>query len=380
MAHDVAFEFAMRRANELSLLGLGLSSPNPIVGAVILDDNNQIIGEGFHQRGKSGVAGAHAEINALNAAKDRARGATLVVTLEPCNHHGKTPPCTDAIISAGIARVIFAVEDPHQIAQGGAQRLKSAGIEVVAGILSEEVAFSNRAWLNKISTKKPFVIAKIAATLDGFVAAADGTSKWITSKPAREDVAQLRQQSDAIVTGTGTVLADDPLLTARVNGLALPPDQQPIRIILGQREIPLGAKIRGTEARTEFMRTRDVQSIIDFANSESLNQILLEAGPTLTSAFIAAGLVDELYLYQAPTLLGAGRTLAGGLKISTLSDRLDFVVNSVSTIGDGRERNIKTHLVSKRVFATFISNSAGNIDVRQESKSILASDHVGIVS
>ncbi|MEY3098911.1 MAG: hypothetical protein RIS32_702, partial [Actinomycetota bacterium] len=196
-------ESAMRRANEISKLGLGKSSPNPIVGAVI-------VGNDGHQDG-----GKHAEVVALSKAGQRARGATLFVTLEPCNHMGKTPPCTEAIIAAGIKKVVFAVSDPNPIAHGGAQSLTDAGIIVEPGLLKDEVAFTNRAWLKKIKSSHPYITLKIAASLDGKVAALDGSSKWITSEISRTDAAILRSQCDAIVTGTGTVLADNPSLTVR---------------------------------------------------------------------------------------------------------------------------------------------------------------------
>ncbi|MFZ9781048.1 MAG: bifunctional diaminohydroxyphosphoribosylaminopyrimidine deaminase/5-amino-6-(5-phosphoribosylamino)uracil reductase RibD, partial [Candidatus Nanopelagicaceae bacterium] len=205
-------ESAMRRANEISKLGLGKSSPNPIVGAVIVGNDGQIAGEGFHH---SQDGGKHAEVVALSKAGQRARGATLFVTLEPCNHMGKTPPCTEAIVAAGIKKVVFAVSDPNPIAHGGAQSLTDAGIIVEPGLLKDEVAFTNRAWLKKIKSSHPYITIKIAASLDGKVAALDGSSKWITSEISRSDVAILRSQCDAIVTGTGTVLADNPSLTVR---------------------------------------------------------------------------------------------------------------------------------------------------------------------
>jgi diaminohydroxyphosphoribosylaminopyrimidine deaminase / 5-amino-6-(5-phosphoribosylamino)uracil reductase len=336
-------EAAIRRANELSLLGLGKTSPNPIVGALILDSDGNLIAEGFHQRGATGTPGLHAEIVALQHAGEKARGATLVLTLEPCNHQGKTPPCTDAIIAAGISRVVFAIDDPNPVASGGAEKLRQAGIEVISGVNRELVVFTNRAWIHKITKSRPYITAKIAATLDGFIAATDHTSQWITSEASRHDVANLRSQCDAIVTGVGTVLADDPLLTARVPGVV----DQPVRIVLGEREIPRSAKILGPEARTHVMKTRNLEDFIRFCRDEEFNRVLLEAGPTLTRAFLQASLIDEIYLYQAPAFLGAGKTMIGDLGITSIDQKLQFELHSVTSIGEGSERNSRIHLLVK---------------------------------
>ena len=337
-------EAAMQRADELSLSGLGKTSPNPIVGALIVDDAGKIIAEGFHQRNSDESAGRHAEVVALQEAGDRAHGATLIVTLEPCNHFGKTPPCSDAIIAAGISRVVYAIDDPHQVASGGAAKLRAAGIEVISGICEQRVGFTNRAWLFKIKNARPYITAKVAATLDGYIAASDGSSKWITSKSARDDVAMLRSQCDAIVTSTGTVLADDPLLTARVPRVT----KHTIRIVLGERTIPSSSKILGHDAPTEVIRSRDLKKLLEFASKEGCNRLLLEAGPTLISSFLKAELIDEIYLYQAPTLLGAGKSMVTDLGIKNLSQRIDFSLHESALIGVGDERNSRLHLVSKR--------------------------------
>lgn len=334
------FVDAMARANELSLRALGQTYPNPIVGAVLIDGSGNVIGEGFHQRGPGGSAGAHGEIAAINAAGERARGATLVVTLEPCNHHGKTPPCSEAIISAGIAQVIYSIDDPHQIAQGGAEKLEAAGISVIKGVGAEFVSWGNRAWLHKIKENRPLITAKIATTLDGYISANDGSSKWITSKAAREDVAILRSQCDAIVTGTGTVIADDPLLSARVTGAT----HQPTRIILGKREIPAESKVLNSDAPTKVIASRKIEDFLGFCSIEGFNHILLEAGPTLTTAFLKAGLIDEVIAYQAPTILGSGRSAISSLGIESLADRIDFSLHEVRAIGHGDEANSRIHL------------------------------------
>lgn len=327
---------AMRRADTLARLGLGTVAPNPIVGAVILDTNGEVISEGFHER-----AGAdHAEIVALKRAGAKARGATLVVTLEPCNHQGKTPPCSEAIIAAGISQVIFAVSDPNQIAAGGGARLRSAGIAVVVGILADEVSFTNRAWLKKVITGAPYITAKVATTLDGRIAARDGSSKWITSESARADVATLRSECDAIITGTGTVLADDPQLTVRAQVRG---EFKPTRMILGVREIPSTARINSSEVETVHLKSRQIGDAIELAKTRGWNRLLLEAGPTLTSAFFKANLVDELFIYQAPTLLGAGDTFVTELGITSLTDRIDLKLHSAEAIGT----DLKLHLLAR---------------------------------
>lgn len=337
------FVAAMEYANTLSLRALGNTSPNPIVGAVLIDDSGSIISEGFHQRGRQNSPGQHAEIIALELAGEKALGSTLVVTLEPCNHHGKTPPCSEALIKAGVARVIYAVDDPHQIARGGAKRLMDAGIEVQSGIGAEVVAWSNRAWLTKIKKNRPLITIKIATTLDGYIAAEDGSSKWITSSAAREDVALLRSQCDAIVTGTGTVLADDPLLTARIPGIS----HQPERIVLGERAIPADSKILNNDAPTTVINSRKIEDLLEFSRNRSFNHLLVEAGPTLTTALIKSGIVDEVILYQAPTILGSGRSAIGSLGISTLQDRCDFLLHDLRAIGAGALANSRSHLISK---------------------------------
>ena len=334
-------ESAMRRANEISKLGLGKSAPNPIVGAVIIGDDGQIISEGFHH---SQGGGAHAEVVALSKAGQRANGATLFVTLEPCNHMGKTPPCTEAIVTAGIKKVVFAVSDPNPIAHGGAQALTDAGIIVEQGILKDEVAFTNRAWLKKIESSRPYITIKIAASLDGKVAALDGSSKWITSEISRSDVAILRSQCDAIITGTGTVLADDPSLTVR-NVERENFDFKPVRVILGNREIPQGSKVLDKSAETIQIKGNDLGELLELAKVRGWNQILIEAGPTLTSAFLRAGLFDEVFIYQAPTLLGSGLDFASQLEIKTLNQRLDLELLSADLLGD-KEKNLRLHLLA----------------------------------
>jgi len=224
--HDVAAvaaRAAMRRAIALAELGFGSTSPNPIVGCVLVDQGGSVVGEGYHVR----AGDPHAEVIALWDAGGRASGATAFITLEPCRHTGRTPPCTQALIDAGVSRVVFAVADPDPVAGHGADDLRAAGVLVDEGLLADEAARSNAAWLHHARTGRPFVTWKYAATLDGRVAAADGTSRWITGEAARHDVHLLRARSDAIVVGTGTVLADDPRLFAQMATMPLPPCDLP---------------------------------------------------------------------------------------------------------------------------------------------------------
>jgi len=323
---------AMLRANKLAIRGLGLTTPNPIVGAVILDAEGKEVASGFHR------GGDHAEVIAINGALAQGfsdfANATLVVTLEPCNHHGKTPPCVGAIIKAGFGQVVFAVHDPNPIAEGGAKALTAAGISVISGVEKEYVAYCNRAWLQKIKTGKPWVITKIATTLDGKVAAPDSTSQWITSAEARSDVAQIRNHVDAIVTTTATVLSDNPDLTPRFSG-ANPSGREvnPIRIVLGEREIPADAKIRNDRAETRFIHSRSFSDVMEMARAEGWNQVLVEAGSQFNSNLITSGSVDEILLYQAPSLLGQGKAFYENIAVATLTDRMDFTLGEVKRVG-----------------------------------------------
>lgn len=332
---------AMKRALQLSELGLGLTSPNPIVGAVIIDADGKNIGEGFHQKVNDL---RHAEVVALDKAGAKATGATLVLTLEPCNHEGKTPPCTEAIIAAGIKRVVFAVSDPNPIAKGGAEKLRAAGIEVISGLLEEEVRFSNRAWLKKISKNRPYITLKLATSLDGKIAAANGSSKWITNEISRSDVARLRSECDAIVTGIGTVIADDPALTVR--GVERAGAKfSPTRIVMGKRPVPSGAKILDESAPTIHLETNDLTDLMELARVQGWNRILIEAGPKLVGAFLNARLFDELFLYQAPTFLGGSNDFTGELEIRDISERMDLELRDFLALGD-EKRDLRLHLLA----------------------------------
>jgi diaminohydroxyphosphoribosylaminopyrimidine deaminase/5-amino-6-(5-phosphoribosylamino)uracil reductase len=321
MNQVMSAETAMARAIECASFGLGKTFPNPIVGAVITSASGEFISEGFHQ------GADHAEVIAIHAAKEIPAGSIIYVTLEPCNHHGKTPPCVEAIIAAGISKVVYAVSDPNPIAAGGSERLRDAGIEVVAGVLAAQASYENRAWLTKIELSRPHITWKIASTMDGKVAAADGSSKWITGELARTDVALIRSQADAIVTSTSTVIADDPLLTSKGLG------KNPVRIVMGLTEIVGTSKILGADAETIMIKSREPKELIAIAKDRGFNQILIESGPTFGTALLVQDLIDEIILFQAPTLFGSGTPSIGDLGISTISQRLDFEITDVEVIG-----------------------------------------------
>jgi len=327
--HFAFLDAAYAHLAELSRQGLGLSTPNPNVSAAIYSTDGQLIADGFHNKK---ISPDHAEVVAIKKAGDSARGATIVVSLEPCAHTGSTPPCTQAIIEAGIAHVIYAVKDPNPIAAGGAEVLKGVGIKVEF-IPSAELEFVQRGWLHKIKTGDPLLIWKVAATLDGRIAAADGTSKWITNESSRADVQLLRSQSDAILIGTNTALIDNPHLIPRGY------DQRPVRIICGLQEIPATHKIFDEEAKTVHIKSKSLTELMEFLRKENFNHVLVEAGPTFGSALIAGGLIDEVILYQAPKLLGAGKNFLTDIGIETLEKHVALELLSVEQLNG----DIKSH-------------------------------------
>ena len=321
MKQVLSAEAAMARAIDCARLGLGKTFPNPIVGAVITSATGEIVSEGFHQ------GGDHAEVIAINTAKEIPAGAILYVSLEPCSHHGKTPPCVDAIINSGIKKVVYAVNDPNPAAAGGADRLRAAGIEVESGIGEVQARLENRAWLTKMELGRPRITWKIASTMDGKVAASDGSSKWITGELARTDVAHMRSQFDAIITSTATVIADDPLMTSKGFG------KNPVRIVMGRTEINAGAQIMDSSAETIFIKSQNFKDLIALANERGFNQVLIESGPTFGTALLREDLIDEIVLFQAPTLFGSGKPAIGDLGITHISGRLDFEISDVEMIG-----------------------------------------------
>lgn len=320
---------AMRRAIQIAA-GVDIpDGPNPRVGCVLLSADGSLIAEGCHR----GAGTPHAEVDALRSAGEAARGATAVVTLEPCNHTGRTGPCSEALIAAGVARVVFAQADPHAIASGGAARLRDAGVEVESGLLSDEAAELNVAWTHAVTTGRPFVTWKVAATLDGRVAAADGTSRWISGEESRAEVHRWRTRCDAIAVGTGTVASDDPHLTARgPNGELL--EVQPLRVVIGMSDIAPTARVLDDAAMTVHLRTRDPRDVLDALAEREVRHLLLEGGPRLAAAFLAAGAVDEVVWYAAPLLLGAGPAAVGDLRISTLADGVRLRDVRVEQIGE----------------------------------------------
>ena len=317
----------MRRALELAARGLR-GDPNPRVGAVIVDAGGFVVGEGFPR----GAGTPHAEVMALRQAGPAARAGTAVVTLEPCAHTGRTGPCAQALIEAGVARVVFAQCDPTPSAGGGGALLEAAGIRTRAGVLAQESTALNDAWTFSFVHGRPKVTWKYAATLDGRSAAADGSSRWITGPQARADVHRLRAQCGAILVGTGTVIADDPALTVRApDGSTI--GRQPLRVIMGLRPIPETARVRDAAAPTLQLATRDPAEALEALAGHEIHHVWLEGGPTVAAAFLAAGLVDEVIAYLAPALLGAGAPAVGDLGIRSMDQALRLTPHEVTTIG-----------------------------------------------
>ena len=326
---------AMRAALAASVAVHGTTSPNPPVGAVVLDAAGEIVGTGA----TAPPGGPHAEVLALREAGDRARGGTAVVTLEPCAHHGRTPPCTQALVDAGIARVHAAVADPNPLAAGGSDLLRAAGVEVVVGTLGAEVAAGPlRGWLHAVRTGRPHVTWKFAATLDGRSAAADGTSRWITGEAARAEVHEFRAHVDAVVVGTGTARADDPALTARYPD-GTDRERQPLRVVVGHGEVRAGSRLDAPDVL--HLRTHSPDDVLKELTDRGVVDVLLEGGPRLAGAFLAAGRVDRVLAYVAPALLGSGPAALGDAGVGTIADVLRLQVETVRIVGgdvliDGR--------------------------------------------
>jgi len=320
------YTVAMQRAIALSRKGLGKTSPNPIVGAVIINSQGQVIAEGFHDRMRSPE---HAEIVALKIAGLQAKGATMVITLEPCNHTGATGPCSKAIADAGISTVVYAVKDPNKKAAGGAQALRDQGVQVKSGVLESEAAYSNRAWLTKIEKNRPFFTWKVATTLDGKIAALDASSQWITNEKSRNDVQILRRQADAILVGTNTVITDDPHLIPRGDFPGF--TANPLRVICGEQDLPPTSKIFDEAATTLLVKTKNLNDQVEELNKTGVNHVLVEAGPTLATAMLKQGLMDELVMYQAPSLLGQGKSFVADFGATTINEllALDLIASEV---------------------------------------------------
>lgn len=301
---------------------------NPRVGCVLVDRAGGLVAEGWH----NGAGTPHAEAAALEAAGDRATGATAYVTLEPCNHTGRTAPCSRALAAAGVSRVVYAVSDPNASAAGGAAWLATQGITLDGGVLEAEGEALNRSWLHRIRTGRPWVTWKLATTLDGRSAAADGTSQWITGPEARADVHEQRARNGAIIVGTGTALTDDPQLTARRPDGSLF-ERQPLRVVMGQRDLPATAHVFDDAAPTVHLRTRSPREVLEELAARGIHNVWLEGGPTVAAAFMADHLVDEIVAYVAPVLLGRGRQSVSDLGITTIADALRLAPTDTRIVG-----------------------------------------------
>ena len=352
----------MSRALMLAERGVYTTEPNPRVGCVLVADG-RIVGEGWHVRAGEG----HAEVNALAQAGDLARGATAYVTLEPCSHFGRTPPCADALVQAGVSRVVAAMQDPNpQVAGNGLNRLREAGIEVDCGLLEAQAQALNPGFIKRMQQGLPWVRVKLAMSLDGRTAMASGESKWITGPAARADVQRLRARSGAVVSGADSVLLDDSALTVRAAELGLPADEaaaaaerQPLRVLIDSlRRVPLDQRFFRETGPTLVISTSAEQAADDYraAGSELLavpgadgkvdlhavlqtlaergcNEVLVEAGAGLSGAFWRAGLVDELIVYMAPRLLGSQARPLMQLPFESMSEAMDVAIVDMRAIG-----------------------------------------------
>jgi diaminohydroxyphosphoribosylaminopyrimidine deaminase/5-amino-6-(5-phosphoribosylamino)uracil reductase len=361
-------EAMMRRAIALAERGLGLASPNPVVGSLVADGEGRVIGEGWHE----GPGSPHAEVVALRAAGPRAAGSTLFTTLEPCDHHGRTPPCTLAIIDSGISRVVAATGDPNPVVDGrGFARLRDAGVEVVTPVLREAAERQNRGFLKHVRTGRPFVLLKMAATLDGKVAAKDGSSRWITGTAARSEVHRLRGTADAIVVGAGTALGDDPVLTVRDAGYRGEPV---LRVLVdGRGRVPASARLfsqeaptlvattdrapvscmdawRGTGAEVTVYEEDDegrvpLRALLSDLGKRDVQSALLEGGPTLAWSAVRAGVVDGLVLFLAPRLLGGASApgILGGEGLAPVGAAVRVQITSVERVGEDLKVEADVH-------------------------------------
>jgi len=321
------YDHAMRHALVLAGNGPALGV-NPQVGCVLLDASGTIVAEGWHR----GAGTPHAEVDALSQVAD-ATGLTAVVTLEPCNHTGRTGPCSLALIAAGVSTVVYAIPDPGQNSSGGAQTLRDAGLTVQSGVLAAEAEEFLHVWLTSTRLQRPYVTVKWASTLDGRAAAADGSSQWITGTASRQRVHEQREASDAILVGTGTVLADDPSLTARGDAGELM-EHQPLPVVIGQRAIPGTAKLWEHPRGVLEAGTRDLDEVLAWLYEQGIRRAYVEGGPTLASAFIAAGLADEYLVYLAPKLLGGDRLAVGDLGIASIAEARQLRITAVEQLGD----------------------------------------------
>ena len=340
MTFTPAEQAAMQRALALAATPGVPLGPNPRVGCVLLDDTGATVAEGHHR----GAGSPHAEADALARAGERARGTTAVVTLEPCAHTGRTGPCAVALRDAGVRRVVFAQGDPNPVAAGGGALLREAGVEVEQGLLVDEARALNRVWTFAVEHGRPFVTWKFATTLVGRSAAADGTSRWVSSRSARLDTHRLRALCDVMLVGSNTVEVDDPQLTVRdEQDQPLPRDRQPLRVVMGERDLPTTRRVFDDHAETLHLRTRDPETALKTLYARDRQHVFLEGGPTLAAAFLGAGLVDEIVTYVAPMLLGAGLSAVADLGIITIADAFRPMVTDVTVLEglDGEQPNVR---------------------------------------
>ena len=328
-----AFEPAMRRSLELALNGPA-HGVNPQVGAVILDEDLNIIAEGWHQ----GAGTPHAEVMALSNltasyGDNPPKNLTAVVTLEPCNHTGRTGPCSQALIAAGISRVVFASQDPGDVSGNGSQTLRDAGLEVISGVLVSEADQQSRVWLTANRNKRTYVTLKWASSLDGRNAANDGSSQWISGPLSREHTHLTRSQIDAIAVGTGTVLADNPELTARRSDGSYF-EHQPIRVVIGESELGADLKIFNDRAPALHIQTRNLGDALADLWARGVKHLLVEGGPTLASQFERENLVDEYQIYLAPVLLGGSKTALTDIGVQSIADAHRLEVFQIEQLGN----------------------------------------------
>ena len=322
------YEFAMRRALDLALNG-PVFGVNPQVGAVILDESLNIVSEGWHK----GAGTPHAEVMALSSLPAvLPAGYTAVVTLEPCNHTGRTGPCAQALIAAGISRVVFASADPGLESGAGAATLKAAGVEVISGVLEDEADDQSRVWLTSAQNQRPFVTLKWAQSLDGRAMAADGSSKWISGPESRAHAHLVRSQIDAILVGTGTVLADNPSLTARQEDGSLY-SHQPLRVVVGNSMLPSDAKVFDSSSETIRVRNHDLTVLLADLYARGVKHLLVEGGPTVASAFVKANLVDEFVTYLAPQLIGGPGVAVTELGVESMSEAVKLQFLETKALG-----------------------------------------------
>ena len=334
MSDSHKLELAMRHALTLALNGPPYGI-NPQVGAVILDPEGNIASEGWHL----GSGTAHAEIVALEQAREKfgfqgkfPPGYTAVVTLEPCNHTGKTGPCSEALLEAGIDRVVYASNDPGEKSAGGGKYLKKHGVEVIKGLLKAEADDQSRHWLVSSKLGRPFVTIKYASTLDGRGAAQDGSSQWISGPESRADSHRRRAEVDAILVGTGTATIDDPELTARrPDGSYY--EHQPLRVVVGQRELPNELRVLNDRAETLVLPTQSMHEVMEQLWDKGVRHLLVEGGPNVASKFVTEELADEFLIYMAPMLLGGDKTAIRNIGVNSISEAMDLDIKQMTMLG-----------------------------------------------